>query len=57
MENQEKKNLTEEQKKKLQEIANKTGTTVNQLIDHSKPEDVISNYKNGNYGILNEAAV
>lgn len=47
--------LTEEDFKKLREIAEKMNTTVEKLIAESKdPKKIIEDYYNGNFRILNE---
>lgn len=47
--------MTEQQQRKLQEIADQMGTTVMQLLVDSTPEEVISNYSNNTYRVLNES--
>jgi len=46
--------MTEEQKKKLREIAQKLGITVEELLKSGPPEVVIESYENNNFQILNE---
>lgn len=47
--------LTEEDFKKLREIAEKMNTTVEKLISESKdPKKIIEDYDKGNFRILNE---
>lgn len=47
--------MTEQQQRKLQEIADQMGTTVMQLLVDSTPEEVISSYSNNTYRVLNES--
>ena len=52
---QETRPLTDEEFKKLQEIAEKMNTTVERLISENKdPKKLIEDYYNGNFRILNE---
>ena len=47
--------ITKEEFKKLQEIAEKMSTTVENLLSENKnPKKLIEDYNNGNFKILNE---
>lgn len=47
--------LSEEDYKKLQEIATKLNTTVEKLLSESKnPKEIIEKYESGNFRMLNE---
>jgi len=45
--------LTEEQTKKLREIAQKLGITVEELLKMGTPEYIIESYENNNFQVLN----
>lgn len=46
--------MTEDQKKKLKEIAQKLGVTVEELLKSGSPEVIIEAYEKNNFQILNE---
>ncbi len=46
--------MTDEQKKKLREIAQSLGITVEELLKTGTPEYIIESYLQNNFQILNE---